>query len=302
MEWFDVMMDICDLSSMSNLLSKPSFISSQVTAGRYVFLDLNPGPDEGLALVCAGREECRPDYQIQRDSFRYHAVECVIRGEWELDLEGRRQRLGPGDCFAYGPEVRYSLAAVGEGDWEKFFLDVNGAEVPDLLAEAGLAGGEVVRVERTRWLHDLFEQMLDGSNLERDTARRIARRLVEVMLIRLGAGVRRGDPQQSEAGRTFERCRDHVLGHYLALHSVTEMARHCHLDAAYLSRLFRRFGGESPFQFLTRLKMDHAAELLMRRGGSVKMVAAAVGYPDPYHFSRVFKRTHGVPPSRFDRS
>ncbi len=51
--------------------------------------------------------------------------------------------------------------------------------------------------------------------------------------------------------------------------------------------------------FLTRLKMNYAAELLMKKHLSVKEAANAVSFFDPYHFSRVFKKIHGISPSKY---
>jgi AraC-like DNA-binding protein len=83
------------------------------------------------------------------------------------------------------------------------------------------------------------------------------------------------------------------------IQSVSELAELTHLDPAYLSRLFDRFVGESPHEMLTRLKMNEAAAHLMGGQYAVKEVAARVGFSDPYHFSRVFKKYHGIPPVRF---
>jgi AraC-like DNA-binding protein len=47
--------------------------------------------------------------------------------------------------------------------------------------------------------------------------------------------------------------------------------------------------------------MTRAAELLQQPGAMVKQVAAEMDCSDPYHFSRVFKRVHGIPPSEFVR-
>jgi len=45
--------------------------------------------------------------------------------------------------------------------------------------------------------------------------------------------------------------------------------------------------------------MRQASELLETTSASVKEVAAALGYDDPFYFSRVFKSVHKVPPSRY---
>jgi AraC-like DNA-binding protein len=47
--------------------------------------------------------------------------------------------------------------------------------------------------------------------------------------------------------------------------------------------------------------MNHAAELILRGNLPVKVAGAQVGFDDPYHFSRCFKRVHGVAPNSFGR-
>lgn len=287
---------------MTDSAAKPSFISTQVQGGRYLFLDLQPCAATNLTVVCAGREECTPDYRIQRKSFRYHAVEYVISGRWELAIGGERRILGPGSLFAYGPGVEYTLSAAGESGLVKCFVDFTGRAALELLRSSGLGSGATLQLRQTRWLHDLFDQILDCANLSRESARVIGSRLTELLLLRIREDVRLGTQPRSEAHRSYARCREFMQDNYLTLRSVAEVAAQCSLDPAYLSRLFKRYTDENPLQFLTRLKMDHAAELILRGGYNVKQAAATTGFQDPYHFSRVFKRVHGVAPGRFSRS
>lgn len=294
-------MDILDLVSGMRPTPKPAFISKQVVRGQYVFVDLAPVADTELTLVCAGREECSPDYRMHRSGFRYHAVEYIVSGGWELDVNGRRHALGPGAIFTYGPRTRYTLRVVGSGQPVKFFVDFAGRDAAGLVRQSGLREDEPRHVGQTRWLHDILDQILDGANLSRAAARRLGTRLTELLLLRVREDLRPTTGPNPEAHRTYVRCRQFIQDHYPNLRSIEEIAHRCSLSPPYLSRLFRRFANESPFQFLTRLKMDHAAELILRQSYAVKQAAAAVGYDDPYHFSRVFKRVHGVAPGRFAR-
>ena len=45
--------------------------------------------------------------------------------------------------------------------------------------------------------------------------------------------------------------------------------------------------------------MEQARKLLRDSRLSVGEIAARVGYPDPFHFSKTFKNSEGVSPSRF---
>ena len=63
----------------------------------------------------------------------------------------------------------------------------------------------------------------------------------------------------------------------------------------------RQFKAETPISYLTRLRMQRAKQLLMQEAITVRQVAHAVGYQDPYYFSKVFKRYFGAAPTLIER-
>jgi two-component system response regulator YesN len=56
----------------------------------------------------------------------------------------------------------------------------------------------------------------------------------------------------------------------------------------------------TPSAVINRERVMLAYRLIHEQGKSVKEAAYAVGYQDPFYFSRVFKRTLGIPPSQVD--
>jgi AraC-like DNA-binding protein len=83
------------------------------------------------------------------------------------------------------------------------------------------------------------------------------------------------------------------------LRTLEQIARECHVNNAYLCRLFRRYDHQSPYRYLLRLKMNHAAERLLQPKAMVKQAAAEAGFADPFHFSRVFTSVFGLSPTAF---
>jgi transcriptional regulator GlxA family with amidase domain len=79
--------------------------------------------------------------------------------------------------------------------------------------------------------------------------------------------------------------------------SIRALATHVNLSASRFRHLFVNQTGCAPGQYLQRLRLRRARLLIERTFLSVKEVMALVGYNDPSHFSRDFRRCHGVPPS-----
>jgi signal transduction histidine kinase/AraC-like DNA-binding protein/DNA-binding response OmpR family regulator len=75
--------------------------------------------------------------------------------------------------------------------------------------------------------------------------------------------------------------------------SRQEIARAVGVSESYLSHIFRHEMGLSPWEWLTRLRVERAKELLAQANLSITEVACRVGFEDPAYFSRVFRKSVG---------
>ena len=67
----------------------------------------------------------------------------------------------------------------------------------------------------------------------------------------------------------------------------------------HFSHAFREIVGQSPYAYLTQLRMEHARELLIGSDTSIADIARACGYDNPLYFSRLFSRKFEMPPSEY---
>ncbi|MEO6236537.1 MAG: AraC family transcriptional regulator [Vicinamibacterales bacterium] len=79
--------------------------------------------------------------------------------------------------------------------------------------------------------------------------------------------------------------------------TIESLAAAVNLSGSRFRQLFLAQTGSPPQPYLQRLRLRRARLLIERTFLSVKEVMALVGYNDPSHFSRDFRRCHGVPPS-----
>src|ERR1700686_168725 len=72
--------------------------------------------------------------------------------------------------------------------------------------------------------------------------------------------------------------------------SLTELARVANLSRSHLSRLFKTETKLSPWEYLIRLRMEKARQLLTTSPLSIKQIMAEVGYDNRSNFVRHFRR------------
>jgi len=103
----------------------------------------------------------------------------------------------------------------------------------------------------------------------------------------------------SESARRIEQSIAYMREHLDQPLQVAKLAALADVSPSYFFVLFKRQTGCSPMDYLTHLRMQLARQLLYATPAKVKEVAAALGYEDPFYFSRVFKLVNHVPPSQY---
>ncbi len=105
----------------------------------------------------------------------------------------------------------------------------------------------------------------------------------------------------SHAVRDAQVRRALTLMHERCAHPWTldDLAQQAGLSRTALAERFRDAMGDTPLNHLRLLRMQRAMRLLAETDLKLETVAAEVGYQDAFSFSKVFKRTVGVPPKTF---
>lgn len=81
--------------------------------------------------------------------------------------------------------------------------------------------------------------------------------------------------------------------------SIDSLAEEIHVNASYLSHLFKEHTGQCFTDYLASLRIAKAEELICSTNMSLAQIGEQVGYSDPNYFSRVFKKRKGIGPREF---
>jgi two-component system response regulator YesN len=117
----------------------------------------------------------------------------------------------------------------------------------------------------------------------------------------LAAEAREGGGQSPQTLGAIERAKAWIAERYREELTMEQAAEHASLSPFYFSKLFKQHVGETFIDYVTRLRIDRAKELIAQDSGglSLKEVCFEVGYHDPNYFSRVFKKVTGMSPTEY---
>lgn len=94
--------------------------------------------------------------------------------------------------------------------------------------------------------------------------------------------------------------RNYLNNHYTEKISLDLIAKNMYLSSAYISKMFKEETGETPINYLIKLRLEKARlQLEIDSAASVKSISNSVGYEDVYYFSKLFKKYYGMSPLKY---
>jgi AraC-like DNA-binding protein len=210
---------------------------------------------------------------------------------------------GVGDVVLLPPHLEHQLATTADGDgisqWVHMrFTLPGGLDVSEFLDVPILAPKE-----KSARLIRLVRQL--GAICQGGRSSSIA---AAAKRLELGCAILSGICDVSTERRPLstslddERIRDVLI--FVESHLADNLdrdllAKRCHLSPARFHTVFSAVVGRSPVAHVRELRMRRACWLLSDTNRCVKQVGRAVGYDDPYTFSRAFRATVGQSPAQY---
>lgn len=260
---------------------------------------LRPVFDDFHLLRMEGR------YEYPRHQHTNYEVILVEQGPYHCEVNGAELVLRRGQALVIKP-----------GDWHQDHLRDGQRHY---VIHFRILRGEAGKREPALFRPDVaaVDQVCEGDfsreawvlrELRRETlsdgpyAGAVQDSLLEVLFWRLLRGLKPGAVSQelrqlpvSEMQR--EEIAARLAGFIGKNPDVRELAAALQMSPRHLTNRCRTLFGQSPARLLLQMKMRRAAELLNYSSLRVSEVSETLGFVNPFHFSRVFRRHHGHAPS-----
>lgn len=228
-----------------------------------------------------------------------YVIVYVLRGTGQfVDATGNTHSVRAGDVLHHLPNHHHSLIPDADGQWAEVYIQADRRFYPlleatdcDALAEPVLQPGLEARlVERFEYVHHALREA-DDVALELAPAW-----LLEIIF--LAQGLTRRGGSEPDATLVEQACL--LLGRNLEKRrNLPSVAQELGVSYERFRKVFVARMGVAPRTYRIHRRIDRARELIEQDGLSNKQVAYALGYADPFTFSKQFKAVVGVSPAVF---
>ena len=117
------------------------------------------------------------------------------------------------------------------------------------------------------------------------------------MRLALVDGLEKQEKDQQEYA--VERIKNYIQNHISEECNTFELAQKYNMSTSYLCRMFKKKTGETLSDYILRMRMEKASELLKEGKYSISEVGTMVGYNYLGYFSTVFKKYVGYSPTEY---
>jgi AraC-like DNA-binding protein len=221
-----------------------------------------------------------------------------LSGEGYLSTQGQSFRLKPGMFFIFSPNQRISAAHTAGDRVMRFsahFIPLSGAVVLDHVPQFPLLGGLVPDLAVMQRQIDRLMRLAFRRKDEIQLNQAMYRLITETCIEGDTSSNRLLAPQVSEAIRVMR-------ADPAAVESMEALAKQLSWSRSHFDRVFQQQVGQAPKQFLLNCKMVEARRYLESSPLRIGEIAEALGYRDPYFFSRQFKQFFAQPPLAYRQS
>lgn len=257
-----------------------------------------------LELTYCGYERCIPSFSTRPHVRNCYLVHYVLEGNGFFVQDEVKYPVGPGEIFVIYPNHVVNYYAPDPKDpWVLCWFGFIGERAPELLERSGFSPTRPVQKihpkEDLLSVVKLCTDALQYPNTASDTLlQSYLYRIFYIMEVSCENSAAKLT-RNGQSIQIFKNAKAFIRYNYMNQISVGDIVKHLKIDRTYCWKIFRQYSGKSPQQYLMEYRIKKAAELIETSSLQLTDIAACVGIPDLYYFSRLFKKIKGIPPSKY---
>lgn len=241
------------------------------------------------------------DWESVLHTHHFTELFFVVSGKGNFSIEGETFCVQPDDVIIVNPNVSHIEFGDKRNNLEYIVLGIENLKFS--FQEKEHNPDYEIRNFRESKADLLFylQQILKETHEKRENYSIICHDLLESFLLLLSRKIQT-ELSFEPSKRALQECR--FVEQYLNEHFSEDITLQTLSDITfrnkyYLGHIFKEYKGMSPINYLIKLRIQEAMNLLENSNYSIAKICQAVGFSSQSYFTQVFKRETGISPNKY---
>lgn len=267
------------------------------------YTNYNANLNDDLVIIFLGFVKAEKGYKYSYSNFPFYRLVYTIAGQATLITQDKQHEMTNGTICGFEPNNTDTICVNSNATWEHYYLHFTGKNAGELFRQTKLNTRRIIRTSDPPRMHHYFEDMMDSERSKLELAHVINVHILGTLLSKLVNDACIHTEDNSMASReSYLMCREYINANFSKIRSLEDISENCNLSKPHICYLFNQHAKISPMAYVTKLKMNKAAILLLQTYLSIKQISRVLSFDDQYYFSRLFRKYYGISPKYYRNS
>ncbi len=242
------------------------------------------------AEVRTSRPKGRKDYQLL----------YIAAGQGHFFINGQERVVSAGNIIVYLPGQPQEYVYFKDDKTDVYWVHFTGSDVEKIIDYYNIRLSEnIIYIGTSPDYQWLFGQIIQEMQLCRPRFEELISLLLRNIFILISRNLIKANRADNSLENEVELAMHYFRENYRSEINVEDYALSRGMSASNFYRVFKQISGSTPLQFILKLRLSNAQNLLENSNLTIAEISNDVGYENPLYFSRLFHKHIGVSPSEY---
>lgn len=240
------------------------------------------------------------NWKLSRRLIKRDTLCCILKGNGKVTIDGTTHIVEPGRLYFLKSGTMIDAKANDGKRVELYFMPFSYSFVSQKnnqpTSEFPLQGE--YRVQHSPQIINLLDKLYNSKDSEIELTKMRQSFIFRELIYRLVKNLSIDNSNGSTA-EVIEKVMDYIRENFMKELKIDSLAVMAGLSTSNFSRVFKKVTGMRPTDYLTKLRINRAKQLLVMSDYRLREIAHSIGYKDELYLSRVFKKVVGETPTSY---